>query len=131
MKTLQMFLNCTLKISWQHILIAFFIREKKLYIFFTLQVMEMWRLYEGENAVKNYFISTICLYVKELACSYNIIILSTSPGFRYYLSGTDMTLTDYDGRTALHIAAAQGIKQLMNHLIFVINKTRLNLHSGL
>lgn len=36
---------------------------------------------------------------------------------RYYLSGTDMTLTDYDGRTALHIAAAQGFSEVVKFLL--------------
>lgn len=40
--------------------------------------------------VKSYFISNIC-------------ILS-----RHRLSGLDMTLADYDGRTALHLASAEG-----------------------
>ena len=43
---------------------------------------------------------------------YLCIILS-SVCFRYFLSGTDMTLTNYDGRTALHIAAAQGSNELL------------------
>ncbi|XP_078384438.1 glutaminase kidney isoform, mitochondrial-like isoform X2 [Oculina patagonica] len=36
---------------------------------------------------------------------------------RYYLSGTDMTLTDYDGRTALHISAAQGCHEVVKFLL--------------
>jgi len=36
---------------------------------------------------------------------------------RYYLSGTDMTLIDYDGRTALHIAAAQGCHEVVKFLL--------------
>ncbi|KAJ7350997.1 hypothetical protein OS493_037354 [Desmophyllum pertusum] len=36
---------------------------------------------------------------------------------RYYLSGTDMTLEDYDGRTALHVSAAQGCLEVVKFLL--------------
>lgn len=40
-------------------------------------------------------------------------VILNSVCFRYYLSGTDMTVTDYDGRTALHTAAAQGSTEVL------------------
>lgn len=36
---------------------------------------------------------------------------------RYYLSGTDMTMQNYDGRTALHVAAAQGHQEVIKFLL--------------
>lgn len=36
---------------------------------------------------------------------------------RYYLSGTDMTMQNYDGRTALHVAAAQGHHEVIKFLL--------------
>lgn len=36
---------------------------------------------------------------------------------RYYLSGKDMTQQNYDGRTALHVAAAQGHDKVVRFLL--------------
>lgn len=42
-----------------------------------------------------------------------IFYFQTFQYFRYYLSGKDMTQQNYDGRTALHVAAAQGKGNLL------------------
>lgn len=54
-------------------------------------------------------------YACASACIMSIILFyyHTFQYFRYYLSGKDMTQQNYDGRTALHVAAAQGKENLL------------------
>lgn len=37
--------------------------------------------------------------------------------FRYFLSGVDVNAVDYDGRSALHVAAAEGHTEVIRFLL--------------
>ena len=39
--------------------------------------------------------------------------------FRYWLRDLDMNMCDYDGRTALHLAAAEGHEEIVKFLLEV------------
>ena len=65
------------------------------------------------NVLKHHDVKYWLAVIRKWLCNFELC-------FRYYLSGTDMTLTDYDGRTALHIAAAQGSTELLMMMIMMI-----------
>ena len=55
--------------------------------------------------------------------TYAITLRSVTKGLkvnhssRHYLQGVDMTISDYDGRTALHLAAAEGQEGAVKFLL--------------